>query len=361
MSKDYYSVLGIDKSATQDEIKKSFRKLAHKYHPDKKGGDEAKFKEINEAYQVLGDEGKRAQYDQFGSNFNQAGAGGFNWQDFAQGGFQGNYQNINVDFGDIFSEVFGGGFGGRQSRQRNQRGADLETQLHITFEESVFGTTQDITLNKVVTCATCEGTGAAKGSKIVTCTTCQGSGTVNVTQNTLFGQMQSRVVCKDCHGKGERPEKVCTDCSGTGVKHGQESVSIKIPAGVRSGEVIRVTGKGNKAPHGGPSGDLYIHITVEASDEFRREGDDIYTTEHITYTQAINGDKIVIKTIESSVTLKVPSGTQSETVFRLKGHGVKHLKGAGHGDHYVKVKVDVPKKLTKEQKKIINQLKDVGL
>ena len=359
MGKDYYKILGIEKSASADDIKRSFRKLAHEHHPDKNGGNGDKFKEINEAYQTLGDEKKRAQYDQFGSAYNQAGgAGGFNWQDFAQGG--GAYQNVNIDFGDIFGDIFGfGGGGGRQAQ--SQRGNDIQTQMHLTFEESIFGTTQDITLDKVIGCTHCEGSGAEKDSKEIECGTCKGSGQVVFSQNVLFGQVQSRKVCSDCRGKGKKPEKVCTECTGTGVKRGSESISVKIPAGVRSGEVIRLTGKGNAAPYNGHSGYLYITLQVEESPVFKREGDDIYTDEKIQFSQAIFGDKIKIKTVDNEVTLKIPAGTQSETIFRLKGYGVAHLKGHGRGDHYVKVQVDVPKKLTKEQKKLVKELQEKGL
>lgn len=363
MSKDYYAVLGVEKGATQDEIKKAFRKMAHKYHPDKQDGDEAKFKELNEAYQVLGDEKKRAQYDQFGSAYNQAGGGpgGFNWQDFSQGFGGGAYQNVNVDLGDIFSQVFGGGFGGGTPRPQQSRGSDLEVNVTIPFEESVFGTTRSLTLDKVIECSICTGSGAQKGSEIKTCGKCGGGGTITVTQNVLFGQMQSQVICPDCQGRGKKPDKVCTDCTGTGVKRGKETIEIKIPAGIRSGESLRITGKGSKAPHGGRSGDLYVHVIVEQSDTFKREGDDIYTEESIAYSQAVFGDKISIKTIDDTVTLKVPAGTQSDTVFRLKGYGVNHLRGNGRGDHYVTVKIDTPKKLTKDQKKAIKDLKELGL
>jgi molecular chaperone DnaJ len=360
MSKNYYELLGVDKGANADEIKKAYRKKAHQYHPDKQHGDEAKFKEINEAYQVLGDEKKRAQYDQFGSA-GVNGGGGFNWQDFSGGFGGGGYQNVNVDLGDIFSEIFGGGFGGGQRQQRSHRGEDAQISVSLTFEESIFGTVKNISYDHVGNCTDCKGSGAQDNGKLNTCSQCSGKGYVHVTQNMIFGQFQSQSVCPQCHGKGTVPEKKCGTCTGTGVRRIRSDIEVKIPAGISEGEAIRLSGKGNAAPFGGMAGDLYIQVHVQKSDVFRREGDDVYTVEKIAYSQAVFGDKIKVQGLEGGITLKIAPGTPSDTVFRLKGYGVPHLQKSGKGDLYVKIQVDVPRKLTKEQKHAIKQLQDSGL
>jgi len=363
MAKDYYKILGVDKSASKDEIKKAFRKVAHKYHPDKKTGDEEKFKEANEAYQVLSDEQKRAQYDQFGQTFDGAGGGpgGFNWQDFA-GGFGGQAGAQGFDFndlGDIFGNIFGGGARGGQ-RQQSQRGADLEVQLNLSFEEAVFGVEKEITVQKVTACADCQGSGANKGSELETCSKCHGQGKVTVMQNVLFGQVQTTRECPQCNGRGKVPKVPCGACAGEGLKRENVTLKVKIPAGINHGEVIRLHGKGH-AGKNGVSGDLYLHVAVQKSKEFERKGDDIYTDVAITMSQAVLGDKIDVATIDGSVTLKIPEGMQSGTVFRLKSHGVSHVRGSGRGDHYVNITVTIPKSLNRKQKKLIKELQDQGL
>lgn len=359
MSKDYYKMLDVDKGATKDEIKKAFRKKAHKLHPDKETGDEEKFKEINEAYQVLGDEQKRAQYDQFGSaGMNGGGGGGPSWQDMA-GGFGGAQGFDFNDLGDIFGSMFNGGGGGRR-QQREQRGADVEARLHISFDESIFGTEKEIKLDKVVECQTCTGSGAQKGSDVETCGKCDGQGIITVMQNVLFGQVQSQRECPDCNGKGKKAINKCGDCVGEGIKRGQETITVKIPPGISNGETIRLSGHGN-AGKNGLNGSLFLHIMVAESKEFQRNGDDIISESNIKISQALQGDKISVKTVDGDVTLKVPAGTSSGTVFRLKNHGVQNVQGRGKGNHYVTVNVEIPSSLTRGQKKVLKKMVEEGL
>jgi len=358
MSKDYYSILGVDKGASQEEIKKDFRTQAHKYHPDKKDGNEQKFKDANEAYQVLGDATKRQQYDQFGSGFENmsggfGGASGFNWSDFASqggGGF--------ADMGDIFGDFFGGS---RSSAPRKQRGADIEVNITIEFKDAAFGAKKELELYKHVTCSVCAGNGAQPGSKMNTCETCKGVGQVTQVRRTMLGNIQTQSVCPDCEGKGQKPENVCKDCHGSGIIKDKEIIEISIPAGVDNGVTLRVSGKGEAAPHQGVSGDLYVHIRVRADEIFTREGANVLSTVHIPFTMATLGGKIDIETLDGPVTLKIPEGTQSGHVFKLKGKGAQNFQQSSRADHLVTVKVDVPKKLSREQKKILKDLEDLGL
>ncbi len=358
MSKDYYELLGVSKTATEEEIKKAFRKKAHQYHPDKGGGDEAKFKEINEAYQVLGNKDKRSQYDRFGSSFNQAGGGS------AQGGFGGfegfNGQGFNINMDDL-GDMFGGfgdifGFGGGKQR-RSTRGSDLELNLSIPFMESVFGTEKEITLNKSVSCKTCSGSGAEPGTHPETCKTCQGKGKMHKLQNTMFGQVQMQVACPDCRGEGKIITKPCTVCNGSGINREHVSLTIKIPAGISSGETMRMTGQGEAGEKGSESGDLYIKVVVTPDPRFTRQGNDIVTRSTISFPDAALGTKVEIETVDGKVTLKIPEGTQSGKVFMLKAKGVPHLRGKGRGDHLVEVIVKTPTNLTKKQKQLLDELK----
>ncbi len=360
MGKDYYNILGVDKSADQAEIKKAFRKKAHKFHPDKAGGDEAKFKEVNEAYQVLGDQKKRSQYDQFGSAFENAqGQGGFSgfegFRDFsgASNGF-----NVNMDdLGDVFSgigDIFGfGGGKGRQGRQR--RGSDMQTVVTVSFEEAVFGIEKELHLQKKVKCDHCNGNLAEPGTKIIDCKKCNGTGRVNRVQRTILGNMQMEAVCEDCQGEGKSYEKKCTKCSGTGAVMDTVNIKVKIPAGIDDGESIRLSGKGEAGEKGAPDGDLYLRIRVNADPRFTRVGYDIRTRAEINFTQAALGDKIDIETIEGRVKLKIPAGTQSGTNFKLRAKGISRLRETGKGDHYVKVIVKTPKSLNKKQKELIKE------
>jgi molecular chaperone DnaJ len=365
MSKDYYSTLGVEKSASQDEIKKAFRKKAHKYHPDKKTGDEAKFKEVNEAYQILGDEAKRKQFDQFGSNFEQQGGfgGGMNWSDFMNatrgqgGGFSGGVNFNGVDLGDMFGEMFGfssrGGRGGGQ-----QRGRDVQVDVEISFEEAAFGMDKEISIVKQNACDVCSGSGAEPGTDTKTCDTCKGQGQVRKVQRTMLGAMQSVVQCDDCAGVGSIPDKKCEHCHGRGVKKSDSKMNIKIPAGIHNGASIRLSGKGEFPGAGGVAGDLYLLIHVKQHKEFVREDNDIFTEITINYPQAALGDTIEIDTLDGQKKLVIPSGTQSHQQIRLRGLGVPYLQGSGRGNHYVKVLVDVPKKVNKKIKKLLEELQE---
>ncbi len=352
MSKDYYKILEIEKGASSDEIKRAFRKLAHKYHPDKENGDEQKFKEVNEAYQVLSDEGKRQQYDQFGTTFDQAGAGGFGGQNpFGSGGFSSVNFDLN-DLGDIFGDAFG--FGTR--RKSKARGSDIEMNLEIDFKEAAFGTEKKVELYKNVVCDKCKGNGAEPGTKIETCKTCQGSGKVTKVQQTFLGAMQTRTNCSDCQGEGQKAEKSCTNCAGTGIEKKEVEINVKVPAGINNTESIKISNQGEAGLKGHNCGDLYISFIIKPDPIFERQGYDILTNEKISFTQAVLGDKIDVETIDGPVNLKIPSGTQPGTKFRLKGKGIPKLKGYGRGDHWITIDVDVPKNLSRKQKELLKKM-----
>ncbi len=362
MSKDYYDILGVSKNASAAELKTAFRKKAHEYHPDK-GGDEAKFKEINEAYQVLGNEQKRKQYDQFGSAaFNGGGFGGgqgygsYGGQGF--GGFEG--MNINMDdLGDMFGgfgDIFGFGGGSRQSANRKARGNDLEFSLSLDFLEAAFGLEKEIHFNKDVACGHCSGSGAEPGAKIETCPTCQGSGTVIRLQRTILGNIQTKTTCQACGGEGKTFSKKCSRCGGAGIYNDSVKLKVKIPAGINEGESIRLSGQGDAGRKGAPAGDLYLRIKIKAHKRFVRDGYDIRTERTIGVKQAILGDKVEIETIHGSVTLKIPEGTQSGTVFKIKEKGMPRLRGGGLGDHFVRINVLIPKGLGRRDRKILEEM-----
>lgn len=360
MSKDYYKILGVEKTASQDEIKKAFRKKAHKFHPDKKTGDEAKFKEVNEAYQVVGDEKKRSQYDQFGSNFDQQGGfgGGMNWDDFMRAQGQGGqgFGGMNFDFGDL-GDMFGFG-GGRGRRSRQPRGRDIQVDVEITLKEAVNGIEKKVSLTKNNPCKSCSGSGVEKGSSLETCDTCKGQGQVTKIQQTILGAMQTAATCASCNGKGKIPKIMCKHCGGDGVEKSNETMKVKIPAGIDNGQSIRLSGKGEYIGSAGVAGDLYIQVHVLPSQEFKREGTTLYSESKITFSQAVLGDKIKIPTIDGEKTLVIPPGTQSHQQFRLKERGVPKLNGRGRGDQYVTVIVEVPKRPSKKVKKMIEDLKE---
>ena len=360
MGKDYYKILGIEKDVDDAQVKKAFRKLAHKYHPDKKTGDEAKFKEVNEAYQILGNKEKRTKYDQFGSTFDQQGGfgGGATWEDF-MGATRGQGGGMNfggMDLGDIFGDMFG--FGGGRGRQRTARGRDIQVDVSISFEEAIFGVEKEIKLVKNNACDVCTGSGAEPGSDLKTCDTCQGQGKVYQVQRTILGNMQTAVNCQSCQGKGRIPEKTCTHCGGDGAVGGEKTLNVKIPAGIDNGQSIRISGSGEHPGSIGQAGDLFVAVQVSGSKKFSREGVDIYTKAHITFPQAVLGDKISIETLDGDKTLVIPSGTQSQQQFRLKGLGVPYLQGSGRGNQYIDVIVDVPKKPSKKAKKLIKELEE---
>ncbi|MBM7706592.1 molecular chaperone DnaJ [Chryseomicrobium aureum] len=351
--RDYYEVLGVSKTASQDEIKKAYRKLSKQYHPDinKEDGADAKFKEISEAYEVLSDQEKRAQYDQFGHAGPQ-GFGGFN------GGFSGG---DGFGFEDIFSSFFGGGGGGRR-RDPNapRKGNDLQYSMTIEFEEAVFGKEKEIEVSKDEICDTCDGSGAKPGTSPTKCTQCQGHGQVNITQDTPFGRVQTKRTCPVCEGTGKEIKDKCTTCSGRGRVTKRKKIKITIPAGVDDGQQLRVSGQGEPGVNGGPAGDLYVVFRVKPDARFERDGDDIYYSLPLTFAQAALGDEVEIPTVQGKVKLKIPAGTQSSTKFRLKGKGVKNVHGYGVGDQHVIVKVITPKKLTEKQKQLLREFAEIS-
>lgn len=353
MSKrDYYEVLGVSKDASADELKKAYRKAAVKYHPDKDGGDEAKFKESSEAYDVLKDSQKRQRYDQFGHAGVGGSSGGGGGSSFD--GFGG--QNVHFDFGDGgLGDIFGQFFGGGQQQGRGpQRGRDVEARLQLTFEEAVFGVQEDISLDMDDECEHCHGTTVEPGHDMKTCPTCKGAGQQTRVMNTMFGAIQQAVVCETCHGKGQVPEKVCTVCHGKGTQRKKQTISLKVPAGIDDGATIRLKERG-EAIGGGAKGDLYVHIRVKAHKKFTRESDLILSEEHIGMIDAALGTEIEVETVDGKVTMKIPAGTQSGTDFKLSGHGVPHLRSEKRGAHIVSILVDTPTKLTKKQKELLEQ------
>lgn len=349
MSKrDYYEVLEVEKNASEAELKKAFRRLARQYHPDVNPGDkeaEAKFKEINEAYEVLSDPQKKAQYDQFGHAAFGNGAG--------EGGFGGFGQDFG-GFGDIFDMFFGGG-GGGQRRRGPTKGADLKYNLEMSFEEAVFGLEKDISVHKTESCEKCHGTGAAPGTSAIKCAKCQGTGQLQFTQSTPFGRFVQSTVCDACRGSGEIIEEPCSTCGGRGVVRKSVKIHIKVPGGVDTGSRLRVTGEGEPGERGGPPGDLYVFIRVRPHKIFKREGNDIITEVKISFPRAALGDEIEVPAIDGKVKLKIPEGTQSGTFFRLKGKGVPDVHGYGKGDQHVKVIIETPAKLTEEQKRLLQE------
>ncbi|HUA13272.1 MAG TPA: molecular chaperone DnaJ [Candidatus Sulfotelmatobacter sp.] len=348
--RDYYEVLGVSKSASADEIKKAFRRAAIEHHPDR-GGDETKFKEINEAYEVLKDSEKRKRYDQFG----HAGVGGNAGNPF--GGAYGNAQNVNFDFGDLgLGDIFNSFFGGGRSSgpQRQTRGRDVEASIEISFEEAVFGTETKISMDIEDTCPHCKGTTVEPGYELKTCDQCGGSGQVVTLTKTIFGNIQQAAVCPKCKGVGKIPEKPCSQCKGKGTIRRKQDLDLKIPAGVDDGATIRLREHG-EAIANGPKGDLYINIRVKSHKKFTREGDIILSEEHVPMVDAALGTEIEVSTVDGPVTMKVPSGTQSGSDFKLSNHGVPHLRGGSRGPHIVTLIVDTPTRLSRDQKRVLEE------
>jgi molecular chaperone DnaJ len=353
MSKDYYKTLGLEKNATAEDVKNAFRRLALQHHPDR-GGDAEKFKEANEAYQVLSDKDKREQYDRFGTvNEGPAGAGGFH-------GFNGQGFNVNFeDLGDIFGgfgDLFGMGGQGRQSRQK---GRDIELDVRIDFSEAVFGVDHTIDIMKTVSCDHCHGTGGEPGSKQTNCPTCRGQGQVAQNRNTMFGVVQTVSVCPTCHGNGKKFEQVCSICNGSGVTRERRKMSVRIPAGISDGATIRVAGEGEAGERGRAAGDLYVHVRVKPDQRFERHGYDILNEASVPFADAALGATAQVETVDGKVEVKIPAGTQPGTVLKLKGKGVPHIHSSARGDHLVTVAVEVPKKLSKKQKQLLEELRDV--
>lgn len=365
MSKNYYDILGVNKSAGADEIKRAFRKKAHEFHPDKGNGNAEKFKEVNEAYQVLSDSQKKQQYDTYGQTFDQAQRNGSGFSGGAGSPFGGGdpfsgfsgFSNGGVDFdlGDIFGDIFGT----RQERSnRRNRGIDLEMGINISFEEAVFGAEKNITLEKQDACKNCGGSGAEKGSKVTACSKCHGNGQVVTMRRTIFGQVQSRVTCDKCEGTGKWPENPCKNCGGSGVKRQDKTLQIKIPAGIDNGQRIRVSGEGEMGYRGTNPGDLFLVVKVSKSKDFVRDGFSLLKNLPISFTQAALGAKIIVKTLDGDIELKIPEGTQSGTVFKVKNKGVPYLQRSGRGDMLITAHVVVPQKLSKKEKSILKQLAD---
>lgn len=364
--RDYYEVLGLNKGASDEEIKKAFRKMAMKYHPDKNPGDkkaEEAFKEVNEAYSILSDPEKKQRYDQFGHagvdpNAGFGGTGGFG----GAGGFGG--------FEDIFSQMFGGGgfsgsssggfggFGGFGGRPGPRRGRDLQKAITITFDEAAHGVEKEISLNKYVVCPTCNGEGNEPGTSKVKCDKCNGTGQVTKTQNTMFGRFQTTGPCSECGGTGEKIETSCHECNGSGKVRKTVKLNVKIPKGVDNDTVIPIRGQGEPGEIGAPAGDLYIVIAVKPHKLFTRSGDNLNLEIPISFEQAALGDEITVPSIDGKLSYTIPSGTQPGTIFRLKGKGMPNVRSGRYGDLFVKVKLEVPRNLSDEQKKLIRQMSD---
>lgn len=364
MSKDYYNVLGVKKEASKDEIKKAFHKMAHKYHPDKNGGDDKKFKEVNEAYQVLSDDDKRSRYDQFGSADGpmgggayggQGGFGGFGGFDFS--GFQ-NAQGFDMgDLGDIFGDFFGGGMarGGKKTR----RGRDISTEIDLNFEDSIFGVNRKILITKQSTCDICKGTGAKVGTKMNTCKTCNGNGQVREVRRSILGSFSTTRVCEECHGSGKIPSEKCSICSGAGVHRKQQEINLNIPAGISNGEMLRMNGMGEDIK-GGQSGDLYIKVNVKPHPIFKREGLNLTMDLPIKLSDALLGMTYELKTLENKIVeVKIPEGINHHELLRVKGKGVPSSRG--RGDIILRIVVKMPSKLSRKEKELIEQLKKEGI
>ncbi len=357
--RDYYEILGLSKDATENDIKKAYRTLAKKYHPDvnKAADSEDKFKEINEAYEILSDPQKKASYDQFGhAGMEGAGFGGFGGFGGSGGGFE--------DLSDIFGSFFGGGFGGTSSRRTNptgpRKGQDLFMNMKIDFMDAIFGKTETITLDVDEQCSECLGSGAKSKNDVKVCNRCHGQGTVTTQQRTAFGVFQSQNVCPDCNGTGKTVLNKCPKCKGSGYEHKRINVDVKIPAGIQTGQQLRVSGKGEKGNNGGPNGDLYIEIVVNKHRYFEREGKDIYISIPISVVDATLGCQIDVPTVHGDVELTIPSGTQNGTKFRLKGKGVKDIRSNTSGDQFVEVKLEVNNKLSKEEKDLYEKIRKIG-
>ena len=355
--RDYYEVLGVSKNASEDEIKRAYKKLARKYHPDMNPGDkeaEEKFKEVNEANEVLSNPEKKAKYDQFGfagvdPNYG-AGQGGYG----GAGGFDFG------DLGDIFGSFFGGGFGGGGRRNPNapQRGESIRASLSVDFTEAAFGCEKSITIDRFEQCPTCKGKGCAPGTTPEVCTECHGTGTVTQAQRTPFGMMQSQTVCPKCRGKGQIIHQPCPDCRGAGVVRKRRTIQVNIPAGIDNGQTISLRGQGHSGKNGGPAGDLLITVMVRPHEIFRRDGTAVFCEAPITFTQAVLGGTLEIPTIDGKVKYDIPEGTQTGTVFRLRGKGIPVLNGRGRGDQYVTVNIETPRNLNREQKEALKKFSE---
>lgn len=354
--KDYYKILGVDKNASQDEIKKAFRALAHKHHPDK-GGDAEKFKEASEAYQTLSDEKKRQQYDTYGSagpNQGFGGQGGFDYSGF-QGGFGGQGFEGNIDLNDIFGDFFGGG----RRREQARRGRDIAVDLEISFSEAVFGVEEKVRITKTAQCDTCNGSGSKPGSKMKECSHCKGKGRTQETVRTILGSFAQERECETCHGSGKVPEDKCLTCKGAGVLRKEEEITIRVPAGIQNGEQVRLTGAGEVIQNGKP-GDLYVRIHVAPHKVFRREGYSLVMTLPVKLTDAILGAEYPVQTLDGEIKLKIPKGVSSGEILRVKSKGVP-MDAKRRGDLFIKLEVKTPAKLSRAAEKLVEELKKEGI
>ena len=361
MPKDYYSILGVSKTASDDEIKKAFRRLAHEHHPDK-GGDPSKFKDASEAYSVLSDKQKRATYDQFGSAaFENGGAGQGFGQGFGGFGGQGFGFDFNSgDFGDL-NDVLGEMFGfSQRGGARAKRGRNIEVDVDLTFREAIFGVEKNVRLYRQTLCSNCKGDGAEPGTKLEECKKCSGTGQIKQSQRTMFGTFQSVAACPDCHGRGKKPEKPCHICHGYGVEKREENLSIRIPAGVDVDTVLQVEGQGETPSFGGKPGDLLVRVNIKNDPHFEREGQDLHSIESVPFSILALGGSIEVETIDGKENIKVHEGTPTGTVITLKGKGVPYRNG-GRGNQLIRLEADVPRKLSKEQKNLLQQLRDQGI
>jgi molecular chaperone DnaJ len=368
---DYYEILGVPRDASPEEIRRAYRELVQKYHPDKYYGKpeykemNEKFKKINEAYEVLSDPEKRRLYDQYGSAFEQAKAsGGFtgfegfrDWATYAEA-MKDFFEEEDFGFSNLFSEFFGMG---ERTKTRARKGRDLYSELVIDFEEAIFGTEKEISLDKFSICPECKGSGIAKDSKFITCPICHGSGQVIQTKSTFFGQVRLTSTCPKCKGEGKIPEKRCLKCDGEGRIRERKTLKVKIPAGIDDGQTIVLTGQGEAGLKGGKAGNLYLRIRVRPHPEFKRKNYDILSEKEISISEAVLGSKVKVKTIDGEVILKIPPGTKSGQVFRIRGKGVPYLKKKGRGDHLLTVHIKIPKTLTKRQRELLEKLKEEGL
>lgn len=361
MAKNYYEILGLSKSANTDEIKKAFRKIAHTHHPDKGSGNAEKFKEASEAYSVLSDEKKRAEYDSYGKTFggSNSGAGGFEGFDFNQfsqgfGGQQGGFEFNFEDLSDVFGDFFGGG-----RPQKQKRGRDISIDVEIDFKDSIFGVTKNVLLNKTSTCERCKGNRAEPGSDMVSCKTCNGKGSIREMKRSIFGQIAATKTCDECLGVGAVPKQKCTECKGLGVKGKQEDIKLEIPSGIENGEMVRMTGKG-EAVAGGVAGDLYIKIHVKQHKSIRKEGSNLVSDLQVKLSDALLGADYKIETLDGPLTITIPERVKFGEVLRVKGKGVPVGSGR-RGDLYLRIQIELPTKISKSAKKLIEELKKEGV
>jgi molecular chaperone DnaJ len=361
MAKDLYAILGLQKGASQDEVKAAYRKMSKEWHPDKHRGDKAaeqKFKEINEAYEVLSDPKKRQMFDQFGSTGGPGGAGGQGFGGFDFSNFGGFQQGGNVDFGDIFESFFGGG--GRASKADHTRGGDREVDVSIDLLDAVKGVQRTITVRKLVSCEACEGKGSEAGSSLKTCTECGGTGQITRTAQSFFGAIRQTQVCPACHGSGKVPEKACRTCRGDGRHEGKVDLTIDVPAGIADGQTLRVNGQGDAGLRGGENGDLYVRVYVRPDARFERQDADIHASVSIPVVDAILGRELEIDTVHGPETVRIPEGMTPGQVFRLKGKGLPVLGSSRMGDHYVTVTVEMPRKLSRREKELMEEWRELN-